>query len=163
MNRSRLLAACLAFFAVAFFVAVPLFAQVDADPGTYTVDDSQELTSTQFWDQLGNVITQFKTVGVFAGLVALINLLLTLLRIPPLNAWLEKKGWKAYKVYAAAVLGGLGAMFGAVAMGRPWWPDAIVAFITGVLAGLTAVGTNTMINAKKDSELKAAGRAAGGS
>ncbi len=90
--------------AVGAAVALVLFASSalaqDVAPAT-------DMSWDEFGAQMGKVVSDWRTIGCIAGLVALINLLVLFMRFRPLNEWLERKGWKWIKVYAAAGLGAL--------------------------------------------------------
>lgn len=67
--------------------------------------DSDELNLDNLVKMTEKVWSDWRTYGWMAGVIALLNLLIFALRIKPLNDWLEKKDWKKYKPYVAAVLG----------------------------------------------------------
>lgn len=143
------------FGGVLAIIALALTAGVvAAEPAAAKVADVEEITSTEFWDALVAVITDFRAVGVFAGFASLIGLLVMLSRIPRINQLLERHDLKWVKTLIAAVLGGLGAMFGVLAAGEPFWPDALAALLTGAIGGLTATGGHQVLKAKKDERVK---------
>jgi hypothetical protein len=111
----------------------------DEDPG-------EEVTWEGLFAQLGKVITDFRTVGILAGFIALVSLLVMVLRFKPLDAWLEKKGWKKWKAVIAAFLGGVLTMLSAVAGGEGWVAAAI-AGLAGALTALSSVGLHNIFTA----------------
>lgn len=145
MFRRNLLFAAILCFVSCFallMVASPALSQPVSDPAGPTVTakvvaDEEAPSFDKLWEDFLKVITDFRTVGIVAGFIALIGLLITVLRIKQLNAWLEAKGWKQYKVYVAAGLGGVVAFLAALPMG---WLKALAAGVAGVLAGLGATG-----------------------
>jgi len=128
------------------FLATSAFAQ-DTIPvlDGEIVTPEAEMTWDQFSNQLGKVVSDWRTIGCIAGIVALINLLILVLRFKPLNEWLALKKLKWLKVYIAAGLGALLTFFTSYQTGAGWMQSAIL----GLGFGLTAVGTHQAKAARK--------------
>ena len=117
-----------------------------ADPGTGTPEP--EPTADQVQEQIKKVLNDWKTLGWMWGLVALCGLLTLLLRIGPVNHFMEAKGLKKFKPWIAGVLGALAGFLSTFATGAGWPQSALL----GLMAGLAAVGGHQMLtagNAKK--------------
>ena len=110
-----------------------------------------DVTFEELFKALGKVITDFKGLGVLAGFLSLISFLMLALRIKKLNEWLEKKGWKKYKPWAAGVLGGALTGLTSAASGADWW-KALIAGLFGAVTALASVGLHNLFtggNAEK--------------
>jgi hypothetical protein len=107
--------------------------------------------------QLSQVVTDWQTLGLLAGLVALIKLLTDALKLASSEKaprWLSKAfGWikPAWRPWVAVALGFLGATLAAAAEGASW-PDALITGVLGGVLGLGATGTHEAIGALKPSE-----------
>lgn len=106
---------------------------------TGTSEKEGDVTLDELLDMLLRVVTDFRTTGLLAGFITIMALLIYALRYPRLNDWLEKKGWKQYKVYVAAGLGGISICLTTLAAGEIWW-KAGLAGLAGIIAGLAATG-----------------------
>jgi hypothetical protein len=91
------------------------------------------------------VIDDWRSVGWLAGLIALINLLINVLRYPVINSWLSSLEVKWVKPLCAVLLGGALGGCSTLATGASV-PNSIVA---GVLAGLGSVGFHEFIDQLK--------------
>jgi hypothetical protein len=91
---------------------------------------------------IGKVINDWRTLGWLAGLIALINLLVNLLRLKPINAFLEKKDLKWVKPTVACVLGGVIGGLSTYQIGAPI-TNSIAA---GVLTALGSVGFHELVS-----------------
>ena len=67
------------------------------------------------------VYTAFDTVGVMAGLIAAVNLLITATKFGPIGAAIKKAGLKWIRPLLAVVLGGLGGAAVSLQTGQVWW------------------------------------------
>jgi len=105
-----------------------------------------EVTLDELFKSLEKVVTDFRGVGLLAGFISLIGLLMLVLRFKPLNAWLEKKGWKKYKPWVAAGLGGILACLTALAAGTEWW-KAVIAGVFAAVTALASVGLHNLLTA----------------
>jgi len=166
MTDKKLLIAGLSVVALMLLIAfcVPAIAQspdagvaVDggvavADGGAVTDGGKPEykpptIPTDPTWEELINmfflVISDFRTFGLLAGFVTLISLLVMLLRQKALNAWIEKKGWKKYKVYVAAGLGAVLMFLSGLASGLSVGA-AILAGLSGLVTGLSATGLHNV-------------------
>ena len=132
--------------AVAEAVAAP------AAPETATADlavvEDPPANDDVSWDELADlllkVITDWRTLGWMAGVIALIALFTAVLRLKPLNDLLEKHGLKHIKVYVAMGLGGALIFFTTLAAGKSWW-EALIAAVVGVVAGFATTGGHQAI------------------
>lgn len=106
--------------------------------------EDEDVTLTEIIDAITLIVTNFKGVGLIAGFVAIIALLVLVLRIKALNAWLEKMDWKKYKPYIAASLAAISGFLIALGSGKPW-TEALAAGIAAGLAGLTATGGHQLL------------------
>jgi len=88
------------------------------------------------------VINSWKTIGWLAGLIALIQLLMKLLRFGPIDNWFEanKKRWM--KPYIASTLGAILGGLSTYATNA----NVLNSIITGLIIGTTSVGWNELIN-----------------
>ena len=105
----------------------------------------EDMTIDELIESIVLVITDWRTTGWLAGLIALINLLIHLLRLPALDRWLRQNGLTWIKPAAAAVLGGiltaLVAYLDGAAIGG--------AAVAGVLVGLSATGLHELFTAPR--------------
>lgn len=99
----------------------------------------EDPTLEQLLEMILRIVTDFRTLGVMGGFLALVTFLIALLRYRRIDRWLEEQGWKRYKIWVAAGLGGIMMFLTALASGTPLL-KAIVAGIIGIVTGLTAVG-----------------------
>ena len=97
-----------------------------------------EVTFDQLTTQLGKVFSDWRTIGLIACLVALVNLLVLVFRFKPLNDFLDTHGWKPYKVYIAAVLGAVLTVLTTFQTGAGLLPSLVL----GIGFGFTAVGSH---------------------
>jgi len=103
--------------------------------------DSDELDMDNLLKLTGKVWSDWRTYGWMAGVIALLNLLIFVLRIKPLNAWLEKKGLKKYKPYVAMALGAGLMALASIKTGVP----IAQAIIAGLMFGWTSSGLHQSI------------------
>jgi hypothetical protein len=87
------------------------------------------------------VYTAFDTVGVMAGLIATVNLLINATKFGPIGAAIKKAGLKWIRPLLAVVLGGLGGAAVSLSTGQVWWQ----ALIAGLIAGMAAPGLHEVI------------------
>lgn len=159
MKDRKLLFAGAMFVALAalFVFCVPSLAQ-SPDAGMADAGVASEATkppeyvpptipTEPTWDQLIEmlflVISDFRTFGLLAGFVTLVSLLVMLLRQKALNNWIEKKGWKKYKVYVAAGLGAVLMFLSGIASGLSVGAS-ILAGLSGFVTGLAATGLHNV-------------------
>lgn len=167
MSDRKLIIAGLSFVALMLLVAfcVPAFGQPSPDAGVAVdggaaVADGGAVTDggspayqpptiptdptfDELLKMLFLVISDFRTFGLLAGFVTLVSLLIMLLRFKPLNNWIEKKGWKKYKVYVAAGLGAVLMFLSGLASGLSIGA-AILAGLSGLVTGLAATGLHNV-------------------
>ncbi len=110
----------------------------DAAEIAFTEQEGPPLPPTlpDLFTQLAKAIDDWRNLGAIAGLIALINLLITLLRFGPIDEWFTVNRWKWTKPYIAAALGAFLGGLSAYQTGASV-PNSIVA---GILAGMAAVG-----------------------
>lgn len=94
-------------------------------------------TLEQLLAMLLKVVTDFRTVGIIGGFIALIGFLIALLRYKRIDEWLGQQGWKKYKIWIAAGLGGISMFLIALGSGTVWW-QALIAAIVGAITGLAS-------------------------
>jgi len=109
-------------------------------PVTVPVTEN-EVSLEQLFEMIGMVISDWRTIGFLAGLIALVSLLLFALRFRPLNSLLENKGLKWTKVYIAALLGAILTFLTTYQTGADWMQSAIA----GLIFGLASVGGHQAI------------------
>lgn len=151
----------LAFLSALLMVAQVAGQPVPDDPAPVTsVDSSAALsqpaggikpdeppTSEEVSEQVGKIQTEWERLGWMGGVAAIVGLLIMLLRIKPLNDWLEKKDWKKYKAIAAGALGAIGSFFLAWGESGILWPVAVIALIMGLISGWATVGLHQSLTA----------------
>jgi len=106
-----------------------------------------ETSPEEVAEQVGKIQTEWERLGWMGGVAAIVGLLIMLLRIKPLNDWLEKKGWKKYKAIAAGVLGAIGSFFLVWGESGVLWPTAVIALIMGLISGWASVGLHQSLTA----------------
>lgn len=85
---------------------------------------------------LSAVVTDWKAAGALAGLIAAVNLLVALSKMPFLASRI-KPSWRPW---IALAFGAVGGFLGGLANGQPWHAAAMA----GLIAGLGAIGTNQL-------------------
>lgn len=90
----------------------------------------------------GKVIDDWQNVGWIAGVIALINLLLNLLRFTPINSWLKDLGYAWLKPLIATSLGALLGGFSTYSTGA----GVLNSIVAGAMAGLGSVGFHELVN-----------------
>lgn len=101
-----------------------------------------ELTAEEMWRLTARVVSDWRTVGTLAGLIALINLLINLLRIPAIDRWLAARQKKWLKPLASAMLGAILTALSTLATGA----DLGASLVAGLLFGLSAVGFHEIVD-----------------
>lgn len=88
------------------------------------------------------VINDWRTLGWLAGVIALLQLLMKILKLGPIDEWftVHKKKW--IKPYIAAGIGALLGGFSTYATGA----GVFNSIVAGVMIGATSVGWNELIN-----------------
>lgn len=111
---------------------------VAGDPGA----DEKPPTPDELVTDLGKVIKDWGSLGYLAGLIALLQLLMKVLKFGPIDEWFRVKRRKWIKPYIAA---GLGAV--TVTMVSYQSSEHILnSVVAGLLAGMGAVGWNELLN-----------------
>lgn len=90
---------------------------------------------------VGKVIDDWENVGWLAGVIALINFLLGLLRFRPIDIYLAENELKWVKPLLAVVLGGALGGFSAFSTGASMLNSAVA----GIMAGLGSVGFHQLM------------------
>ena len=94
---------------------------------------------------VGTVVDDWKNLGWLAGVIALINLLLNVLRLKPLNDYLADKDWKWVKPLVAVVLGSVLGGFSTCQSGA----SVLNSILAGFMAGLGSVGFHELMDKLK--------------
>jgi hypothetical protein len=128
--------------ALFFGVAAIAFAQ-DTPPVDPTFGDA--------FNAAKDIVVNWKQVGILASVVALVNLLMLLLRIPMINDWFESKGIKWVKAWVAPGLGAVAAVLAAIVTGAGW-EVILQAGAAGLISGLASVGTHQMVTKSNDTD-----------
>lgn len=90
----------------------------------------------------GKVIDDWQNLGWLAGVIALINLLLGVLRFRPINDWLVSLDYKWLKPLIATVLGAALGGFSTFETGA----GILNSIVAGAVAGLSSVGFHELID-----------------
>ncbi len=90
----------------------------------------------------GKVIDDWQNVGWLAGLIALINLMMNMLRFKPINNWLTTLDYKWIKPLTATLLGAALGGLSTYATGA----SAINSIVAGAMAGLSSVGFHELMD-----------------
>lgn len=90
----------------------------------------------------GKVIDDWKNIGWLAGVIALINLLLNLVRFTPIETWLASLDYKWIKPLIATILGAALGGFSTFSTGA----GILNSIVAGALAGLTSVGFHELVD-----------------
>jgi hypothetical protein len=101
-----------------------------------------ETTPFDIFRDIGKIINDWRNIGWIAGLIALINMLINLLRFKPINEFLEERDLKWLKPLAACVLGGSLGGLTTYQTGAPW----LNSVAAGVLTALGSVGFHELIS-----------------
>lgn len=94
-----------------------------------------------------NVINAWQTLGVLAGVVVLLQLLMKALKYKPVNEAFKKYKIKWIKPYIAMALGAAAGGIGAYIAGT----EIANGIVAGIMAGMTTVGWNESVNKLKAS------------
>jgi hypothetical protein len=119
---------------------------LESSEGDGSQGEEKEVTWGRLIGELGKVISDFRTVGILAGFIALINLLLLILRFKPIDAWLEKKNLKKWKPLVGGILGGVLVTLVSLGKGVPL-VDSLIAGAAGVLTALASTGVHNLFTA----------------
>lgn len=117
-----------------------------ADPATPApaADPAAEkpVEATDLITGAAGVVDTWKQLGWLAGLIALINLLLSTLRFKPLNDWLTELDYKWIKPLIATVLGAALGGLSTFETGA----GILLSVVMGIVAGLGSVGFHQLID-----------------
>lgn len=156
--KSLFLAAALLTLAAPLHADTPpaessvVFEGAAVDVGTpVVVDDSAVVTRASLPEgdvvvikdslaDIVNILTNWRAVSGLALAAALIALLMRLSKLGILYTFLESKGLSWIRPVLAALLGGAGAVVTSLTEGVRSLPLLVIAFVGGVMAGLSAIG-----------------------
>ncbi len=120
--------------------------EAEATPETAAAEletlGESETTPFDIFNDLTIIVSDWRKLGWIAGLIALINMLINLLRFRPINEFLEEKDLKWIKPLAACVLGGALGGLTTYQTGVPW----LNSVAAGVLTALGSVGFHELIS-----------------
>lgn len=123
--------------------STPSSATADKPEGTADPTDGQPHDDVGgLITDAGKVIDDWKNVGWLAGVIALINLLLNLLRFRPIDEWLTRIDYKWIKPLVATVLGAALGGFSTFATGA----SVLNSIVAGAMAGLGSVGFHELMS-----------------
>lgn len=100
----------------------------------------------------GKVIDDWKNIGWLAGVIALINLLLNLIRFTPIETWLISLDYKWLKPLIATVLGAALGGFSTFSTGA----GVFNSIVAGAIAGLGSVGFHELVDKTRKRTIKPA-------
>lgn len=115
-----------------------------ADAASTDSVEGEETTAGDLLEGVAKTVNDWKTLGWLAGLIALLNFLMGLLRFKPIDTWLIQYDKKWLKPWVAM---GLGALI----MGlSTYQTDANIlnSIVAGLLAGLGSTGAHEAITGK---------------
>lgn len=132
-------------------IQIAVLAQIDS--GATAIPASPDVG--ELLSDAGKVIDDWGNVGWLAGVIALINLLLNLLRFTPINALLADLDYKWTKPLTATLLGAALGGFSTFSTGA----SALQSIIAGAMAGLGSVGFHELIDKtrKRTTKIKVQG------
>ena len=99
----------------------------------------------------GKVIDDWRNIGWLAGVIALINLLLSLMRFTPIETWLDELDYKWIKPLIATLLGCAFGGFSTYQTGA----GVLNSIVVGALAGLGSVGFHELFDKTRKRTTKA--------
>jgi hypothetical protein len=124
--------------------AAPVDSGATTGEGDSAASTEPEATAGDLLAGVAKTVNDWKTLGWLAGLIALLNLLMGLLRFKPIDVWMKQREIKWVKPWIAMGLG-------AVVMGlSTYQTDANVlnSIVAGLLAGLGSTGAHEAITGK---------------
>lgn len=96
--------------------------------------------------QFLQVLTDFKSAGLFLGAVALVNLLVNVTKLKALDKFFADKKWA--RAALALMLPAAAGFLMALSQGKSSW-DALMAALAGLGAGLGAMGMHETVQVAK--------------
>jgi hypothetical protein len=117
-------------------------AEPAADPEVAAKLEETPVDAVELVSSIGHVINDWKNVGWLAGVIALINLLLSLLRFRPIDMALDRLDWKWLKPLIATLLGAALGGFSTFQTGA----GVLNSIVAGMLAGLGSVGFHELVD-----------------
>lgn len=138
--------AFLAFLVISLMLVFSISSVLAQEMVTATAEVATEAVEpdvpiNELLSKIGQVISDWRTLGLLAGLIALISLGIMVLRVKKLNEYLESKNIKWLKTYIAAGLGGLLTALTTYQTGA----GLSQSIIAGVIFGLASVGGHQAI------------------
>lgn len=107
-----------------------------------------EIDAVELVTSVGKVVNDWKNVGWLAGVIAMINFLLSLLRFKPINMAMDRLDIKWLKPLIATLLGAALGGFSTFSTGA----GVLNSIVAGMLAGLGSVGFHELVdNLRKQS------------
>lgn len=138
--------AFLAFLVISLMLVFSISSVLAQEMVTATAEVATEAVEpdvpiNELLSKIGQVISDWRTLGLLAGLIVLISLGIMVLRVKKLNEYLESKNIKWLKTYIAAGLGGLLTALTTYQTGA----GLSQSIIAGVIFGLASVGGHQAI------------------
>lgn len=119
--------------------------KVDAPTTTEVKDAITDEAPSQPSDLLVAVqktVNDWKTLGWLAGIIALLQLLMKILKFGPVDEWFRVNKKKWLKPYIAAGIGALLGGFSTYTTGA----GVLNSVVAGLMVGITSVGWNELVN-----------------
>lgn len=151
LHPTPLLIGLCAGLAFAFLdpLAVLATPNTETPPAVVEAPEPPPPTAGELVAQVGQVVSDWRSIGALAGLIALINLLINILRLPLLHQYLTERKKRWIKPYISAALGAMLTGLSAYQTDAALLP----AILAGLLFGLGAVGMHESLapayNARK--------------
>jgi hypothetical protein len=124
-----------------------------AEPEILSKVEPKPVDAVEIVTSVGKVINDWKNVGWLAGVIALINFLLSLLRFKPIDMALDRLDWKWLKPLIATLLGAALGGFSTFSTGA----GVLNSVVAGMLAGLGSVGFHELVDNMRKQTRKAEG------
>jgi hypothetical protein len=118
---------------------------VDAPTDKEVTESIKDETPTQPGDLLIGVqktVNDWRTLGWLAGIIALLQLLMKILKFGPVDEWFRVNKKKWLKPYIAAGIGAVLGGFSTYATGA----GILNSVVAGLMVGVTSVGWNELVN-----------------
>lgn len=107
-----------------------------------SIKDETQTGAVDILTGVQKVVNDWRTLGWLAGVIALLQLLMKILKLGPIDEWFKVHKKKWIKPYIAAGLGALLGGFSSYATGA----GVVGSIVAGVMIGVTSVGWNEVIN-----------------
>jgi hypothetical protein len=126
--------------AVALVLTLPCVVLAQVVSSTVSTSTVAEPTPVEIFELGKKIYDDWKTAGVLAGIVALINLLVNLTKIKLIADWIEQKKLKWLRPVLAVLLGAMSGAAGALAVGS----NIPMGVVHGLLTGGAAIGLHEL-------------------